>query len=255
MKNIKSADLKFNPFPYLVKTPAFDDDFYRKLSTDYDRFAREKEKEKWDGRWKMDFESEEASEILESSQSWSDLFKSIYNARFIRECFDLFREPLKQYYPNIRPDRVLMGCKNRDIEQTFLDRLGRKIKFYDDSYYVRSDFSLARTGYKVGPHHDVETKRIAGLLYLTPDSTASTGGNLVILEEIIKLGNKNYNRHKTEIADSFEIVDTVNYQPNTICIFLNTKKSFHAVTPFMQGNSATRRFIYFSLCAKDKHLG
>ncbi len=218
-------------------------------------FSRHGYLESYQPRQRVVIGSAEWSTFLDQSPAWAEFSGHLHTQDFIQWWINEMKGLFEHLYPSLKTSKLSrVGRKN-----LLHNRVTKKLRFFRpvEEVFLEGDISLAGPGYEVGPHHDNERKRFVGLLYFgsSPQSDDDDGGHLLLLAN--RDSSRPYQklrRQKEKVDDRFEEKARVFPVKNTLCSFVNSKNSIHAVTPYQPAVRRSRMFFYFSLCVADKNL-
>jgi hypothetical protein len=175
---------------------------------------------------------------------WRDFFEYHSSRAFFDEVCALWRAEIDRHHPTV--DRVL----GKPLEAWTVGRrspgkaTNRKNENYDlvlDCQFTINRSVEAENAIR-GAHLDSPRKLFAALLYMREPGDRSCGGEL----EFFRLRRGRYPKSKPSRISLREVerVDRINYQANTLVMFLNTPLSIHGVTP-RSVSPLARRYINF----------
>jgi hypothetical protein len=98
---------------------------------------------------------------------------------------------------------------------------------------VEAQFIRHRAGYFLGPHSDLYTKLVVGLLYLAPDARVERLGTSLYRPKVEGFAcpdSKHYS------FDDFVRVKTAPYRPNSLLAFVRSDVSFHGLEPLTESD-------------------
>ena len=216
LNKVTKADVKTEPFPYLVINEALDKGLYSELEAAYPS------DEKIAGALDMENNTRYQLSAKDSNalpEIWKDFVDFHCSPAFYKQFTDLFGDYI--------PPR-LSWAKNSD---TYIRNVGTPRKASDISLdcQVGINSPVTEESTVKGAHVDNRVELYAGLFYMRQEGDSSTGGNL----DIFRPKNPKMSiAHKEVISsDLLEKVDEVEYGKNTFVIFLCSKYSIHGVSP------------------------
>lgn len=238
LSNASSLDVRQKPYPHLVIKNALDPDIYAQLEAEYPDPAlvlngREK-KDTW-----YDYPACLAMENDAITPKWKEFLDHHTSEDFYHELVELFGDAITDLYPNLETrynkelDKFSTSIRQPDAasnEENYEADVSLECQFYIN--YTEQARAVR------GPHIDRPTELYAALLYFRQDDDDSQGSNLAICEaeddsniypsdRQIKVDHlpMELNQDKVTVSNVAE------YEANTLVLFINSKKSIHAVTP------------------------
>lgn len=244
LKNLDPADIRQEPFPFLIAENALDPDYYAELEAAYPAL------EHVAGSGPLannKLYSRSAPDVLADEtlpEVWRDFFAYHSSQAFLRECLDFWAEPIAREYPDIerrfgKPLSQLTGGVRQGGREKTPENLQADVMM--DCQFCMNSPVTEVSSVRV-PHVDNPSKLFAGILYFRRSDDDSEGGNL----NLYRLTDERYfHDRKLNVPEQFiEAVDQVPYRPNTIILWLNTPRSLHGVTP-RSITDVPRRFVNF----------
>ena len=252
LSNASSLDVKTEPYPHIVIKNALDPDVYAQLEAEYPDPAvvlngRDK-KDTW-----YDYPACLATKNPTITPKWKEFLNYHTSADFYHDLVDLFGDVITSLYPDLE---IHYGKKLAEFSTSI-----RQPGAAENEENYQSDVSLECQYYinytqqaraVRGPHVDRPTELYAALLYFRRDDDDSQGSNL----EVCKVNNESevyppgrqvkVDHLPMEIEQNkVEVCDTAVYEANTLVLFINSKKSIHAVSP-RTATPVPRRHINFT---------
>lgn len=244
LKNLDPAEIRQEPFPYLIVHDALDPDYYAELEAAYPALERVA------GPGPLannKLYSRSAPDILADEgipQVWRDFFSYHSSQAFLEECLAFWAEPIAREYPDIERRfgkslaELTAGVRQGGREKTS-ENLQADVMM--DCQFCMNSPVTEVSSVRV-PHVDNPAKLFAGILYFRRADDESDGGNLNLYRVS---DDRYYHDRKLNVPEDFiEAVDQVPYRANTIILWLNTPRSLHGVTP-RSVTEVPRRFVNF----------
>jgi hypothetical protein len=229
LQNRHSAELRTEPYPYIVIRNALPEALCRRLIASYPALeVLGADPSRNNVRW-----SYPASEVRSNdsiSTEWKDLIAYHVSRSFYDEVIDLFAGAITSLYPGRFPDREAL--KQLKIGERGTDDFRGCDILLDAQISGNTPVSKTRS---VKPNHvDSARKLFSALLYLRSDEDDSRGGDL----EIRRFRYGYSAQDKARSYDGIyvdnrhtELVNTVRYEKNVLVMFINSPESLHGVTP------------------------
>lgn len=249
LSQASQADLVLLPYPHLVVRNALAPDVYAELEASFPA-----EDIVLDGRRKLDtwfdYPACKAVANAEIAPIWREFMAHHTSSAFFQELLQVAGPALRQLHPDL--ERRL----GKPLEHAVV---GRRPGGRDNPLAPGADVSMESQFYlnysrqpRVvrGPHVDRPSELFAALLYFRRADDPSTGGCLEVCEA--KSPDLYDGRRGVRIStlpaeiddDLVTTVKVVDYQPNTLVLFLNSNQSVHAVSP-RSPTEVPRRHINF----------
>jgi hypothetical protein len=248
LDTVGPSDVIFEPYPHIVVRNALPDAYYQKLEAEFpsrDIFKRvlKQAKEKEDNNKKIRRELRHlrrsnkrvnlpSQYVLDSeavSEEWKKFIDFHSSNAFFQQLLAVFEDAIRQH----RPDVFTGSTKGL-----------RRGLAGDEDFAIDALTSMntpaRRKGEITGPHTDHPSKLFIGLYYLRCPNDMG-GGNLLLYKRNEPVTDKNL---KWPSPDTVEVVYTVDYEPNTLVILLNTPASVHGVS-LRDKTASPRRFMNF----------
>lgn len=250
LSNASTDDLVLEPYPHLVINNALRQEVFDELQA-----TLPPPEIVLDGRPKKDtWFDYPACEVVKNesiTELWREFFRYHTSDTFFKQLVGLYGDQLRALHPDIE---TKMGKK---LEQAIVamrpgGRYDRLAEGADVSMECQFYVNYTEQPRAVrGSHVDRPSELFAALLYFRQPGDESTGGDLEVNrainpEQVYKKNNCIYiDELPMEVSESkLENVAVGKYEANTLVLFLNSRKSIHAVSP----RSATpipRRHINF----------
>jgi FkbM family methyltransferase len=225
LKKISAAEITTDPFPYTVIDNIFPDEYFKKI---LDLFPTENQlvslsetgrvsAGSYDQRLVTLFNKEHFSKLDEERKKfYTELSSWLYSSEFIGTVVQKF----------------LPWCANRLAQ--IHEKKGR-LEIHGDALLV-SD----RTRYEIGPHTDAPHRLISFLFYLPKNEKDRKLGTSIYTSKdpgFVCPGGPHYN-----FAD-FNKINTIEFIPNRLLMFVRTARSFHGVEPILEEKTDRRLLI------------
>lgn len=252
LSNASSLDVKTEPYPHLVIKNALDPEVYAQLEAEYPDPAivlngRDK-KDTW-----YDYPACLAAENSTITPKWKEFLQYHTSENFYHDLVELFGDVITDLYPELE---TRYGKKLSEFSTSIRqpNAASNKENYATDvslecQFYVNYTEQARAVR---GPHVDRPTELYAALLYFRRDDDDSQGSNLEVCkandESLIYPSDRKIKvdhlpmeveQHKVEVSD------TAIYEANTLVLFINSKKSIHAVSP-RTATPVPRRHINFT---------
>jgi hypothetical protein len=225
---------RYEPFPIGIAKPAIADDLYRELVGSYppqELFAylpkvghKYSLSEKYNG--------EAYTRFIKSNAPWRELHAWIKSDAFIPAVM----AALKAHHVDLG-QKQLSGAKR--ALKTIRNLVGGRRRPLPPRLSTRFEFSMlpADGGY-IMPHTDSPSKIVTLIVSMAREgewSSALGGGTDVNRPRDVRLA---FNRMNAQAAfDEMEVLDTFDFTPNQVVVFVKTFNSWHSVRP-MTGNGS-----------------
>ena len=253
LQNAKKADVRLHPYPHVIIENCLPDDVYEELERTYpsyeDILKIAKPGRSISPNTRVDLR---ASMVLKEptggivSKAWEEFVKYHSSREFYEEVIDLFGEEVFTKYHG-KSMEVKYGKKLREME-TEVRLMSRKKNpapvTLDAQVGINTPVVKGRSRVR-GLHVDNTHELYAGLLYFRDENDPATGGHLEVYECLKGAGMcEEYSeaerlKHRKKIGwdvqfknlGDFKLVGEVPYEKNRFVMFINSKSSYHAVTP------------------------
>ena len=248
LANVTAADIVRTPFPHVVIDNCLPEEYYQALAAAYPpmnailqlcrtnphrAFSFVGEVEEQNSRYDLS-----AFQILDRpgrvSKIWLDFVRYHTSGAFFQEVATLFGKEIRLAYPFLEEavGRPLVewssGVRHASDCDISLDcQIG-----------INTAVSRASSVRRV--HTDAPVELFAILLYFKGDDDDTQGGDLQLYRWKDQ-GVRLFLKEEVHESDA-ELVATIEYQTNTMVMFLNTMDSLHAVTP-RQPSAHIRRLV------------
>ena len=209
--DFSKADSFEYPYPHLVIDNCFDEDIYKKLSSEFpDKIYSRQE---MGGRTKMALNHPNYKSWISSAPTWRESYKLMTGSDIFYTFMNYYQDYLEYWKSNVSIDsEVGKDC------------------------YLDMDWSISDDGYKREIHRDMP-KRIMGFLMFFSDKNWD-GGDFVIhsSDNMIELPRQIWDKE-------IPIHDIIEAKDNRAIFFLSTPDSYHSVTE-QSNTKSKRKFIY-----------
>jgi hypothetical protein len=252
LSNASTLDVRTEPYPHIVIKNALDPEIYQQLADEYPDPAvvlngREK-KDTW-----YDYPACEAISNEVITPLWKEFLEYHTSQAFYQDLINLFGDVIQQVHPSLSERyskplaefttsiRETGAAKNPVNHQS---DVSLECQFYVN--YTEQARAVR------GPHVDRPTELYAALLYFRDPADDSSGSDLQVCaandpkqlypnDHQIKVDHLPMEVEEQKIS----VVDTAKYEANTLVLFINSKKSIHAVSP-RNATPIARRHINFT---------
>ncbi len=253
LDRVTAAEVKTDPFPYVVVRSALDADSYRTLADGLPGPDRLREEHRECNNRRVDLVSSSGRAELaldHVSEAWQDFLQQHASDEFVSDVMSLFASHIPRCGPRLYQEIMAPAWKRRLYQprQPGGGRLYSKLwpltwcgptTWLNDfrrphalDVKGRSTLALNTPVREVtsvrGPHVDSAHKCYVGLFYLRHPEDRSTGGALELFRW--KPGREQRPWASKIKPSDVEIVETVPYEANTYVVFLNTSDSIHGVS-------------------------
>jgi len=237
LQNLKTADIKLTPYPYVVIDKALPEKLYRQLSKAYpsvhvifhNAFRKKDTVMQQNQRYDLS-----AAEIYNTEEIELGPWRDFVYYHTSQEFFDEVMDKLGVAIHNIYPDFLSWlqdkapGGKPRAGIRRHGDKPAQCEMALDCQIGMNSPTTESGTSV-IGPHLDSPKELFAGLFYLKHEKDKAKGGDLVLYQwnqgEKIAFYEKRY--IKPELVTPFA---TVSYGPNRFAMVFNSLEAVHGVT-------------------------
>ncbi|MGD9292764.1 MAG: hypothetical protein PVJ48_07795 [Gammaproteobacteria bacterium] len=243
MFSLEGLELRYEPFPYGIASPLFDEDLYRELVASFparEYFGLNRINVKYVLSERVNRRRYRA--FLRSTPIWREFHRWIKSDEFIRGVLN-----------QLALRHVDLGYRQRPG----LARLARRILFglsgrrdYRTSLGSRFEFSmLPADGGMVIPHTDSPSKVVTMVLPMVAEGEwdGSVGGNTDINVPTVDRLRYNAKNGKGDF-DEMAIAESLAFEANRALVFVRTYNSWHSVRPMTaRESSAFRRTVTVTL--------
>jgi hypothetical protein len=243
MFSLEGLELRYEPFPYGIASPLFDEDLYRELVASFparEYFGLNRINVKYVLSERVNRRRYRA--FLRSTPIWREFHRWIKSDEFIRGVLN-----------QLALRHVDLGYRQRPG----LTRLARRILFglsgrrdYRTSLGSRFEFSmLPADGGMVIPHTDSPSKVVTMVLPMVAEGEwdGSLGGNTDINVPTVDRLRYNAKNGKGDF-DEMAIAESLAFEANRALVFVRTYNSWHSVRPMTaRESSAFRRTVTVTL--------
>lgn len=216
-QNLRKEDIEINPFPHVEIINALPSDLYEELKENYPTELIINSKDLLPNA-RYQISKKESLSHPELYPLWKDFISYHSSEEFFDEFLFYFGDILTELYPKFfnKSEGKIILTRNFNDEVTLdcLPGLNTPPK----------EMSSVR-----GPHLDNPTLLFDALLYFRDDNDTSKGADLLIQEQA---SNKLRFHGKAEVENRFTTTKKlICYKKNSLAFFINTSRSFHAVSP------------------------
>ena len=253
LQNAKKADVRLHPYPHVIIENCLPDDVYEELERTYPSY-KDIVKIAKPGRsippnTRVDLR---ASMVLKEptggivSKAWEEFVKYHSSREFYEEVIDLFGEEVfTKYHGKSMEEKYGKKLREMETEVRLTSRKKNPAPVTLDAQVGINTPVLKGRSRVRGLHVDNTHELYAGLLYFRDENDPATGGHLEVYECLKGAGMcKEYSeaerlKHRKKIGwdvqfknlGDFKLVGEVPYEKNRFVMFINSKSSYHAVTP------------------------
>lgn len=252
LSNASTLDVRTEPYPHLVIKNALDPEIFQQLADQYPDPAlvlngREK-KDTW-----YDYPACLAIKNDAITPLWKEFLAYHTSQAFYQDLINLFGDVIQQVHPSLtqRYNKPLSefttairetgAAQNPVNHQTDVS--------LECQFYVNYTEQVRAVR---GPHVDRPTELYAALLYFRDPADDSKGSDLQVCaakdpQKLYPTDSQIKVDHlPMEVEDEkITVFDTAEYAANTLVLFINSKKSIHAVSP-RTATPIARRHINFT---------
>lgn len=218
---VRTGDLSSTPFPHFVVNDVLEDGLCRRLIEEMPSVEKITKGQPVGSNLRFNYTAANISQDPAISHVWREFVRQHTLQAFLDQVISVFKQ-------HIINEHVQLAEK--------LDKLRAGVRYLDD--YDSADVLLdVQIGINTpvtkpcsvrGPHLDDPRKLFAGLLYLRLEDDDSTGGDLQLYSP---LNDYTLDNECSLLPELARVEKTVEYQRNSLLLFLNTARSFHGVTP------------------------
>ena len=213
LQNFKKSKLILEPFPHIIIENCLDDKLYRQLEKSFPTHLINKNKDNIRG------------DIYPNQLEHQD--KNLWKIFLNYHCSSVFLIEVLEAFENY------FNVK-KELYNKITDLISKKIKVFPEvennlismSASISYNTPVIKPSSVRGPHRDKPNKLYGALLYFRGDEDKTEGGDL-------------------ELYDNGSVFKKINYNKNTLVLFINNQKSYHGVTKRFPSNDI-RKFCYFS---------
>lgn len=251
LSNATRADVRLDPYPYLVVEQALDQPIYEQLARENPDPAIVMDGRPQQDTW-YDYPACKVARDSRISPLWREFFAYHTSRDFFLDVLDLFGAELRELHPGLerRVGGALAQARTgvrqagaEDNRENYSVDLSMECQFYVN--YTRAARAVR------GPHVDRPTELYAGLLYFRLPEDTSSGSDLEVcrarMPKALFPGRDRVRVTHLPMEiddDAVEVVETARYAPNKLVLFLGSAKSIHAVSP-RTPTPVARRHINF----------
>ena len=243
LADVERNDVILEPFPHVIIKNCLPLEEYNELAANYPR-------EEWFDRGAIGSENARLNcsfyDVLDKyrddlSPAWVHFLEQQSSNDFYRKLVDLFEPQVKTTFPKIEK---IIGKDVRDFSVTLREPGGA----FNNEYDVFVDHNIgintpsSKRSSVRGPHIDGLQKMFGGLMYFRSEDDNTKGGNLELY------GWKNqreFQRYTEVLLGDVELFSEVEYEANTLVMWLNSPDAVHGVSA-RSHSKVNRRLVYFS---------
>ena len=253
LQNARKSDVRLHPYPHVVIENCLPDDVYEELEKFYPKHEDIVQIAK-PGRTSIAANTRvdlRASMVLSSkkqivSKAWEEFIRYHSSREFYEEVIDLFGEEVfTKYHGKSMEEKYGKKLREMETEVRLTSRKKNPAPVTLDAQVGINTPVLKGRSRVRGLHVDNTHELYAGLLYFRDENDPATGGHLEVYECLKGAGMcKEYSeaerlKHRKKIGwdvqfknlGDFKLVGEVPYEKNRFVMFINSKSSYHAVTP------------------------
>lgn len=247
LRRLTPAEVQPYPFPHIVKENALDEDLYAQLVAEFpptSAFTQEpRDGLRYDLSPSPEYSAQSNkgySDLMRRSKVWGELITQSKTGQFVEESIDLFRGSLEVHNPRfLKRPRLFVGESRSSIAQRLAATVSRFVAL---TYVTMNIATIPRGPYDLAPHHDTHNKLFSLVLYLRhPEDWETEGGSLCLWAKKRALALP-----KKPPPGDLEPYRTVEYQPNTIVMFINNRSAYYSVSR-LQTALYPRNFVYLGV--------
>jgi len=252
LSNASEIDVRTEPYPHLIIKNALDPEIYEQLAKEYPDPAvvlnGRKKKDTW-----YDYPACLAAQDDAITPMWKEFLNYHTSDAFYRDLVELFGDVINQTHPQLQKryakplSSFSTSVRQAGAAQNQVNHeadISLECQFYVN--YTEQARSVR------GPHVDRPTELYAALLYFRHPDDDSQGSNLEVCQalqpqEVYPSESQVKVDHLPMELDEqkVKVVDSAQYEANTLVLFINTKQSIHAVSP-RNATPIARRHINFT---------
>ena len=233
LRNITRADIRRDPYPYVVVEDCLPPEIYDELARTYPddetilrlSGARDQDVIRQNHRYDL-----RAHRILRNpnsvSPAWQDFVRYHVSPEFFREFLNLFGPDIASIYPDAGTEA---GADHAGMDDGDPVRSGMGSRTDRAGLSIGINTPVKRRSSTRGVHTDAPDELFAMLLYFRRDDDRSRGGDLEICQW--KKGAPHLFVDRNVDTSDTERRAIIPYKANTLVIFINSTVSLHGVTP------------------------
>lgn len=209
LDRIRNTNIKESPFPHMIVDNIFPEEYYQRIQENFPAFEQMKtindsyRASGYAERFKTSFAEKDFERLTHSQQNfWGELGGWLYSPEFINGVIDTF-------WPYVK-DRLEEVPKPLGSTRISADAL------------LVND----QANYTIGPHTDMPQRLITFLFYL-PKSDSYNHLGTSFYEPDVPGYTCPEGHHYTD--ENFSKIETVDFIPNRLLLFVRTNSSFHGV--------------------------
>lgn len=235
LENVTQSDIIRDPFPHVVIKNALSQELIDQLLSEYpsaEYLGQGRQgltkNAKMPNNIKLRYNSADVLGDDKLPAVWKEFVRTHLTYEFFSKYLDIFKEDVYSLYPKF--GRFLDNLSKEDVGVKLIDTYEDKKVLLNAEICADTPVKEVSSVRKI--HLDHAQKLGVALLYLKRKDDNSEGGNF----EIYKHTNDrkyiiNHIRNiKDRYTQDFTKIKEVTYEHNTLVIFLNSPKSFHAVS-------------------------
>ncbi|NQV98288.1 MAG: hypothetical protein HQ483_01210 [Rhodospirillales bacterium] len=239
---ITAAQIHSDPYAYLTTTEGLDPDYYGKLAAQFPDL-RELTRTVGGAEAVQQFNNSNNLLVHINGQKainrelpihpiWRGFMKTHFSSRFYRRVIGALGDGIRQTYPDLE-NRLGKKLEHLTVQPRLHEDRGADV--FLDIQFAYNTPVVAPTRVRAR-HVDDPKKLFSGLFYMRAPDDDSQGGNLEIcrwrgqpkFRNPFIPGQEVQNTHIDE--DQSELVDVIDYQANTLLMFVNSPSAIHGVT-------------------------
>ncbi len=254
LSKVTRDDVIMEPFPHIVIKNALDDEIYEDMSRNFP-LLNHKRKEGDDEKVEMEQMAEYGMNLIGQNlvnETWQKFINYQLSDAFFKDFVDVFGPAIQQAFPNQeeyfgkRLEELSAGPRpssSRDALNSRGNVMGNKMELghvpdtgFDCALDMATVVTYTRPEIPVrGPHLDRPNKLFAMLFYFKDPRDTSEGGDLVLHKVKDDRAYRKKDVVYTSNSRSFdeettEEINRATYGPNTLALFINTRKAIHSAT-------------------------
>jgi hypothetical protein len=221
LDGLSRLDVRDDPFPHVVVSPALDEDTYERLAATFPR-PDLMTPLSVEGRFAC-----RARDLLDATRfgpTWSE-FAALHSSKaFYRQVVGLFGDRIRALHPDLE---VELKKPLEDVQS--------HVRFVEGAGEIALECQCVSTEPTseplriIGPHVDRPVALYAGLLYFRDDLDDSTGGDLVLYR--FKSDRRGFVEGTRRVPEELvEAVRVVEYARNSLILFPHSPDAVHGVS-------------------------
>ena len=228
LDSISRSELILDPYPHFIIRDALPSEIYKELADNYPTTAISNDSPYVlnDRSHTRRIYSRNFSKLPQISSLWKDFAHAHTCPEFFHTVVQFFlSSAIEKFYPGLSRRLLALPVVNRTGSISH-DSGACLTDFQIVANLPVSDYHSSRT-----PHLDNPQQLYAFLYYMRSSDDESIGGGLNLYKPLPPALSVPHARGRSLDSSLLEHRYTLNYEPNTAILFLNTRGSYHSVQP------------------------